>query len=126
MLVGEIRGSKRMVIVMNSSSKFVVVLTTVDKRESAERIAEELVQRRLAACVQVEGPIKSFYRWEGKIESADEFRIVIKTSSDNESEAFALIRNLHDYDTPQIISLPVSGGSEDYLSWVDSELNQAD
>ena len=106
---------------LEKSTGFVVVLSTVDKLESAHQIAEELVQNRLAACVQVEGPLTSFYQWEGKLESANEFRLVIKTTVDSEEGVYEQIRKLHSYDVPQILTVPVSAGLAEYLHWVRSE-----
>ena len=110
---------------MNSQGEFLVILSTTDQLDAANRIAEALINDHLAACVQVEGPIRSFYRWEGKIESAKEFRLVIKTTRPREQDVFQRIRDLHGYETPQILSIPVTGGHGDYLDWVRTEVDGA-
>ena len=103
---------------------FVQVQTTTDSEEEARRIAGELVQRRLAACVQVLGPIESTYRWQGAVETASEWACLIKTSEALYGRVEAALRELHSYDTPEIIALPITGGSEDYLQWLAESLGE--
>lgn len=94
------------------------VLTTIDSEEAAERIAATLVERRLAACVQVVGPISSTYRWQDEIERAREWMCVAKTTAERYPEVEAAIRELHSYDEPEIVATPIVAGSPGYLAWL--------
>jgi periplasmic divalent cation tolerance protein len=96
------------------------VLTTIDSEEAAERIAAVLVERRLAACVQVLGPIASTYRWQGEVERAREWMCVAKTTAERYPEVEAAIRELHSYDEPEIVATPIVAGSPGYLAWLDN------
>jgi periplasmic divalent cation tolerance protein len=96
----------------------IVVLTTTGSQEEAAKIAQALVERQLAACVQITGPITSVYRWQEKIENSLEWLCVIKSSRANYAALEAAIRELHSYEVPEIIALPVQSGSADYLSWL--------
>lgn len=99
--------------------RFAVVLTTAGSEESARRLASALVERRLAACVNVVPGIASVYRWEGKVHTDDECLLIVKTRAERVAEVEATIRERHDYDLPEVLVLPVSGGSTAYLSWVE-------
>jgi periplasmic divalent cation tolerance protein len=94
------------------------VSTTTGTREVAERIAIELVDRRLAACAQVSGPIVSTYRWEGKIENAEEWLCTAKTSREHLPAIQEVLTRLHPYELPELVAVPIVGGSEAYLKWV--------
>ena len=100
------------------------VVTTTERREDAERIARELVERRLAACVQVVGPVVSTYRWQGKIETAQEWQCCAKSRRDLFDEIERAIRALHPYEVPEILALPIEAGGADYLAWLDAEVNR--
>src|SRR5262245_49226522 len=93
------------------------IVTTTGSREEAERIAQALVERRLAACVQVSGPIASYFRWQGKIETASEWLCTIKTRRDLFAAVEAAIKVLHSYSTPEILATEIDAGSEAYLQW---------
>ena len=95
----------------------VLILSTASTRDEASRIAEALVAERLAACVQL-SPIESWYRWEGKIEHAPETRLHIKTTADRADQVRDRIRALHSYEVPEIVILPLGGGSAEYLEWI--------
>lgn len=95
-----------------------VVLTTVDSDEQAELVARELVARRQAACVNVVPGVRSFYRWQGRIADDREILLVIKTTPERMDEVSATIRELHDYDVPEIVALDVARGDGDYLAWL--------
>lgn len=97
------------------------VVTTAPTRELALQIAAELVEQRLAACVQVGGPITSTYRWQGKIETAEEWVCIAKCQQQSLADIETAIARLHPYDTPEIIALPISGGSQKYLQWIGDE-----
>ncbi|MDB4371526.1 divalent-cation tolerance protein CutA [Mariniblastus sp.] len=102
----------------SSSPQIAMVLTTTDSQTVAEAIARELVSNKLAACVQIDGPIKSVYVWEDKLESSQELRLSIKTTQAKVAKITESIKTLHNYELPQILSIPVSGGNDDYLKWV--------
>ena len=98
------------------------VTTTTGNREVAERIATELVDRRLAACVQVSGPVESTYHWQGKIERTEEWLCTAKTTAGRFEAIEIIIAQLHPYDVPELIATRVVGASEAYLAWIRSEL----
>jgi len=91
--------------------------TTWPAREAAERCGRELVERRLAACVQVDGPVTSVYRWQGAVETAAEFRFTCKTTPDRSAACAAAITALHPYDVPELLRV-ASVASPDYARWV--------
>lgn len=97
------------------------VTTTVGSRAEAERIACMLVEQRLAACVQVVGPITSCYRWQGVIETASEYLCVAKSRHELFVSIEQAIRSLHPYQVPEILATPVVAGSSDYLAWLREE-----
>mgnify|MGYP000846363324 CR=1 FL=1 len=101
---------------------FIQVTTTTATREDAERIAHSLVETRLAACVQIVGPIESVYRWKGKVETADEWLCLIKSREGHYGAIEQAIRSLHPYETPEIIAMPLTAGSRDYLDWLGDSL----
>jgi periplasmic divalent cation tolerance protein len=103
---------------------FIQVLTAVASREEAERIAEELVERRLAGCVQVVGPIRSVYRWQGAVERAEEWLCLAKTARAQWPAVEAAIRELHSYDCPEIIATAIEAGSAGYLAWLGGEVGE--
>jgi periplasmic divalent cation tolerance protein len=114
--------SKRAPAAMNDDQPLMLVTTTGD-RALAERIAIELVDQRLAACVQVDGPITSIFRWQREIETAEEYRLSIKTCQHRLPAAIDLIKARHNYDVPEIVVLEISAGTSDYLDWLRSETN---
>jgi len=97
------------------------VVTTTDTEEGAARLARMLVERRLAACVQVVGPVASVYRWQGRIEEAREWQCLIKTRADRYDAIAAAIRALHSYEVPEIIAVPIVAGDPAYLDWLGRE-----
>ena len=99
----------------------VLIITSAGSRDEAERIALALVEERLAACVQIL-PATSVYRWEGAIERADELLLHIKTLAVHASAVERRIREAHGYDLPEVIILPITGGSADYLAWIAGEV----
>ncbi|MEI8375869.1 MAG: divalent-cation tolerance protein CutA [Planctomycetota bacterium] len=102
-------------------STYIQVLTTTARREEAERIARELVELRLAACVQIVGPITSTYHWQGKIETGEEWQCLVKTRSDLFTRVEEAIRRIHSYEVPEILAVPVVAGSASYLAWLNAE-----
>lgn len=99
-----------------------IVITTAGSREEAEIIAHALVERRLAACANIVGPIHSIYRWQGKVESADEHLLIIKTTAALFNAVSQAIRELHSYELPECIQLPIEGGSAEYLRWIEESV----
>jgi periplasmic divalent cation tolerance protein len=95
-----------------------IVFTTTGSREEADKIASDLVQRSLAACVNVLGPVASTYRWQGKVECAEEFLLLIKTTAAAVERVRGAIRELHSYELPEFVVLPIEAGSEAYLEWI--------
>jgi periplasmic divalent cation tolerance protein len=101
----------------------IVVLVTCGSKKEARKIAQALVQRRLAACVQEIGvPVRSMYRWKGRVESANEVLLLIKTSRKRFSAVSTLVKKLHSYEVPEIIALNIADGSRDYLDWITSNV----
>jgi periplasmic divalent cation tolerance protein len=96
----------------------IVVMTTTASRDEATKIATTLVERQLAACVQIIGPISSVYRWQENVEQSEEWLCIVKTQRSIYSTLESAIRALHSYDVPEIIALPVIEGSESYLNWL--------
>jgi periplasmic divalent cation tolerance protein len=100
---------------------FMQVVTTADSEGAAEQLARGIAGARLAACVQIVGPIKSLYWWQGELEEAREWQLIIKTTSDRLSKLEAHIKENHNYETPEITVTEISGGSREYLDWISAE-----
>jgi periplasmic divalent cation tolerance protein len=98
-----------------------LVFTNTPDREVAARIAEALVEKRLAACVNVLAGCTSVYRWQGEIGRAEEVPVLIKTRAARYAEVEALVRRLHPYELPEVIAVPLAQGLPDYLQWVAEE-----
>jgi len=96
-----------------------VVLVTCGSPSEAKRIARALVKARLAACANILGGVRSIYRWKGKVESAGETLMILKTSRRRFPALRREVQRLHSYDTPEIIALPITAGSRAYLAWLD-------
>ncbi len=94
------------------------VTTTVASRDVAETMASQLVTQKLAACVQIEGPVQSWYWWEGALQSSEEFRVVAKCLRENYSRVEGAIKGMHPYELPEIVATEVVGGEVGYLRWV--------
>ena len=107
---------------MASATGCCQVTTTLPDRAAAERLAAALVEERRAACVQVAGPVASTYRWEGRIEQATEWYCHCKTTDAAAPGLQARIRDLHPYDTPEIIATPIVDGDPDYLRWIEASV----
>jgi len=100
----------------------IVVLSSCGSAEDAARIARALVEKKLAACVNVMPAVRSFYRWKGAIEDEQESLLVIKSSRALFDQLRAEIEKLHSYEVPEIIAVPIVDGSEGYLEWLEREL----
>ena len=104
-------------------SERLVVLMTAGSREEADKIANALVTEMLAACVNVLPGVTSVYRWEGEVQRDQEWFLVAKSTVEVLDDLVRRVQALHSYDLPEIIALPVVGGSEAYLRWVDGEVH---
>ncbi len=100
----------------------VQVLTTVGTEQEAELIASSMVEAKLAACVQISGPVRSRYRWQGAIEEASEWQCTVKTTTAAYPRVEAAIRALHSYEEPEIIATPIVAGAAGYLTWIDASV----
>ena len=101
----------------------IVVLSSCSSEEEGRRIARKLVEERLAGCVSVLTGARSFYRWKGEIEEADECLLVIKSSREAFDRLRAELEKAHTYEVPEVVALPVVAGAPNYLSWLDAELD---
>ena len=101
----------------------IVVLTNVPDEALARHIGAALVEQKLAACVNILGACESIYRWQGKVETARETPLMIKTTRARYVEVEAVIRAMHVYEVPEIVVLPVENGLPAYLDWVRAETN---
>jgi periplasmic divalent cation tolerance protein len=100
------------------------IVTTFPTRDAAEAAARELIERRLAACAQIGGPVTSVYRWQGAVESAEEFTLTLKARRDMFELAAAVIGALHSYEVPEILAFDVVAGSEAYLRWIEESVTR--
>jgi periplasmic divalent cation tolerance protein len=98
-----------------------LVISNLPDRASADKLARLLVDERLAACVNIQSPCRSVYRWKGKVEDAEEFTVLIKTTRARYPQLEAAIRKNHPYELPEIIAIPLAAGLPAYLAWVASE-----
>ena len=98
-----------------------LVLTNLPDAASARALAEHIVSARLAACVNILAPCRSLYRWQGKVEDAEEVPLLIKTSAERYPELEAAIRARHPYELPEIVAVPLSQGLPAYLDWIAAE-----
>jgi periplasmic divalent cation tolerance protein len=101
--------------------KFVVVFITAKDPEEAQKIAKALVKRRQAACVNIVPAVNSHFWWKDKLENADESLLIVKTMESLLPEVIKSVKKIHSYSIPEIIALPIVGGSRDYLEWIDHE-----
>jgi len=104
-----------------NDEKVLLVLTNLPDRDSAQRVADALIENRAAACVNILGACGSVYRWQGKIETASEIPLLIKTTRSAYARLEATIRAHHPYELPEIIAVPVETGFPGYLQWVAEE-----
>jgi periplasmic divalent cation tolerance protein len=105
---------------------YIVIHVTVKDIEEGRKIAKSIVKRRLAACVNIMPEIESHFWWKDKLETAKEVMLFIKSREALLPEIIKAIKKLHSYSIPEIIALPITGGSRDYLEWIESEIIEAD
>jgi len=105
------------------ADRFLCVSTTLDSNVAANALADKLLELKMAACVQIFGPVQSIYRWKGKIERAEEWVCVAKTSHTHLADIQETIVSHHSYEEPEIIATEIVGGSESYLKWLADQLD---
>ena len=103
-------------------TEYIQVMTTVEHKADAEKIAKTLVEKRIAACVQIIGPLTSYFQWQGKLDSAQEYLCLIKSRMDLFTELEDAIKSMHPYEIPEILATPITKGGKDYLNWLAAEL----
>jgi len=106
---------------MKEEGKIVIFVTT-DSQEEAQKIATRLLNQRKVACVNIVPRVDSLFWWQGKLDSARESLVIAKTKASLLPEVVSLVKDVHSYEVPEIIALPIIGGNEDYLNWIDSEV----
>jgi periplasmic divalent cation tolerance protein len=103
-------------------TKFIQVTTTTETKKDALKIAQVVLEKRLAGCVQVVGPVASMYWWKGHIETAEEWLCVVKSKKEMYKELEWLIQQNHPYDVPEILATSIVAGDPEYLEWLDREI----
>ena len=109
---------------MKQTGKIVIFITT-GTEEEAHKVAELLLTKRKAACVNIVPGVESSFWWQGKLDSARESLLIIKTKASLLPEIIELVKSVHSYEVPEIIALPIIGGSEGYLNWIDDEVRES-
>lgn len=107
------------------SGSHLVVLITASNKEEGEKIANELVKNKLAACVNIVDNIKSIYWWKGNIDSSNEVLLIVKTKADKFNELVKAVKDLHSYEVPEIIAIPIILGYSRYLEWIDESISSS-
>ena len=102
----------------------IAVFSTCGSEEEAVRIAKQLVERRVAACVNLIPRIRSFYRWQGKVEDSTEWLLIVKTSRGRFEALRTVLEAAHSYELPEVLALPIIDGSPNYLAWLETELSE--
>jgi periplasmic divalent cation tolerance protein len=106
---------------MEASSCIVLLITTAIAEE-AQRISRVLLEQKKVACVNILPRVNSLFWWQGKLDSAEESLLIVKTKASQLSEIVPLVKELHSYDIPELIALPIIGGNQDYLEWIEKEV----
>ena len=101
---------------------YIVLLITTSGSEEAHKIAEALLNQRNVACVNIVPKVSSLFWWQDKLDSAEESLLIIKTKASQLDEIVRLVKELHSYEVPEIIALPIIGGNQDYLDWISKEV----
>ncbi len=102
----------------------IVVFVTVSSKKEGERIAKALIQRRLCACVNITGKVTSIFRWRGKVDKAGELLLIIKSRKERLNGIIQCVKSLHSYEVPEIIAIPIVGGENSYLRWIDDAVRK--
>jgi periplasmic divalent cation tolerance protein len=103
-------------------TNYIVIFTTCANKKQADTIARELVKSKLAACVNIVGNIKSVFWWQAKLDKTNEVLLIIKSKKSKFDKIAKLVRAIHSYEVPEIISLPITAGNKDYLEWLDANI----
>ncbi len=101
---------------------YIVLFITTPATEEAQRISRALLEQRKAACVNIVPRVSSLFWWQGKIDSARESLLIVKTTASQLNELVTLVKEIHSYDVPEIIAIPIVGGNQDYLEWIGKEV----
>lgn len=112
-------------MIENIASQYIIIYCTVPNRETADSLADKLVARKLCACVSIIPQTESVYWWEGKVQKQQELLLVMKSRAALQNHIIALIKENHPYETPEIIWVPVGGGSKKYLDWISNSTSLA-
>ncbi len=102
----------------------IVVLSTCASEDEAQKLARLLVEQRLAACVNVVPGVRSYYRWKGAVESAEEWLLLMKSSRERMTDLLAALEKEHSYEVPEVLALPVVAGAANYLNWLQANLER--
>jgi periplasmic divalent cation tolerance protein len=102
-----------------TAAKHIVIFITAESPEQARKIADALVGKKLAACVNIVPQVHSQFWWQGKIDSSDESLLIVKTKAALLDDVIASVKKNHSYTVPEVIALPIVGGNKDYLDWID-------
>ncbi|MFL3028286.1 MAG: divalent-cation tolerance protein CutA [Candidatus Neomarinimicrobiota bacterium] len=105
---------------------FAFIITTVSTEKEGRMIANELVQNKLAACVNIVPKVHSVYEWENQIQNDEELLLLIKTTKEREKDIYHTVESLHSYDTPELITIPINHGSQPYLQWLENSVQKID
>ena len=101
---------------------YIVLFITTPTTEEAQRISRVLLEQRKVACVNIVPRVSSLFWWQGKIDSAQESLLIVKTTASQLNELVTLVKEIHSYDVPEIIAMPIVGGNQDYLEWIGNEV----
>jgi len=109
---------------MPRATKYIVIFVTARNNKEARKIADLLLNKRKAACANIVSDVDSSFWWQGKIDAAQESLLIIKTKASVLPKVIELVKSVHDYEVPEIIALPIVGGNDDYLKWIDTEVEE--
>ncbi len=101
---------------------YIVLFITTSTTEEAQRISRALLEQRKVACVNIVSKVRSLFWWQDKIDSAQESLLIVKTTAPQLNELVTLVKELHSYDIPEIIAIPIVGGNQEYLEWIGNEV----